>query len=243
MTGVGRLEVIAFDAPDIGKIASFYEELAGWRIVRTDDDWIAMRTPEDKEVAFQRAADHVPPQWPGQERPQQFHLDLLVDGYEQAAQRAVELGATHLADGATWITLADPAGHPFDICQRDGVGPAMDLYAVTIDAPDASALARFYADLTGMEVTYDGEYGAQITGVGYRGIESNLMFQPVSAFTPPQWPDPGHPQQAHLDIAVENVADSEAKVVELGATLLNRDPNGFTVFADPVGHPFCLTAP
>ena len=32
----------------------------------------------------------------------------------------------------------------------------MGLFAVTIDAPDASALARFYADLTGMEVTYDG---------------------------------------------------------------------------------------
>src|SRR5689334_8519632 len=140
MTGVGRLEVIAFDAPDIGKLASFYEELAGWRVVRTDSDWIAMRTPEDKEVAFQRAPDYVPPRWPGQERPQQFHLDLLVDGYEQAAKRAVELGATHLADGATWTTLADPAGHPFDICHRDGVGPAMDLYAVTIDAPDASAL-------------------------------------------------------------------------------------------------------
>ncbi|WP_344648981.1 VOC family protein [Cryptosporangium japonicum] len=243
MTGVGRLEVIAFDAPDIGKLASFYEELAGWRVARTDSDWIAMRTPEDKEVAFQLAPDHVPPQWPGQERPQQFHLDLLVDGYQEAAKRAVELGATHLSDGATWITLADPAGHPFDICQRDGVGPAMDLYAVTIDAPDASALAGFYAAVTGMEVTYDGEYGAQITGPGHRGVEYNVMFQPVGDFAPPQWPDPQHPQQAHLDIAVENLADAEARVVELGAKLVNRDANGFAVFTDPVGHPFCLTVP
>jgi hypothetical protein len=29
--------------------------------------------------------------------------------------RARELGATRLADGPTWITLADPAGHPFDL--------------------------------------------------------------------------------------------------------------------------------
>ena len=65
---------------------------------------------------------------------------------EAAAERAVGLGATRLADGANWITLADPAGHPFDLCQKDGVGPVMDLFAVTIDAPDASALARFYAD-------------------------------------------------------------------------------------------------
>jgi hypothetical protein len=64
------------------------------------------------------------PQWPGQERPQQVHLDLLVDGREEAAQRAVALGATRLADGATWITLADPAGHPFDLCQRGRGRPA-----------------------------------------------------------------------------------------------------------------------
>jgi Glyoxalase-like domain len=49
----------------------------------------------------------------GQERPQQVHLDLVVDRHEEAAQRAVALGATRLAGGATWITLADPAGHPF----------------------------------------------------------------------------------------------------------------------------------
>ena len=243
MTGVGRLEMVAFDAPDMTKLASFYEALAGWRIVRTDSDWVTMRTPEEKEVAFQHAPDHVPPQWPGQEHPQQFHLDLLVDGYQEAAERAVELGATRLADGATWVTLADPAGHPFDICQRDGVGPAMELYAVTIDAPDASALARFYAELTSTEVTYDGEYGAQVSGAGHRDVPITIMFQPVENFTAPRWPDPAYPQQAHLDIAVENLADSEAKAAELGAQLLNRDPQGFTVFADPVGHPFCLVVP
>jgi hypothetical protein len=86
----------------------------------------------------------------------------------------VVLGATRLADGATWITLADPAGHPFDLCQRDGVGPQMQLFAATIDAPAASALARFFADLLGMEVTYDGPEGALVAGGG-----KSLMFQQV----------------------------------------------------------------
>ena len=114
---------------------------------------------------------------------------------EAAAERAVGLGATRLADGPTWITLADPAGHPFDLCQKDGVGPVMELFAVTIDAPDASALARFYADLLGMEVTYEGPEGALIAGDG-----KSVMFQQVSDYNPPRWPDPAHPQQAHLDI-------------------------------------------
>jgi catechol-2,3-dioxygenase len=237
MTVTGRLELVAFDAPDITGLASFYAQLTGWEIVRTDSDWITMRTGDGQEIAFQLAPDHVAPQWPGQEHPQQFHLDLLVDGYAAAAERAVGLGATRLADGPTWITLADPAGHPFDLCQRDGVGPVMGLFAVTIDAPDASALARFYADLMGMEVTYDGPEGALISGDG-----KSVMFQQISGYNAPQWPDPSHPQQAHLDIIVEDLDTGEARALELGASRLDGGGKTFRVFADPAGHPFCLTS-
>ena len=122
-----------------------------------------------------------------------------------------------LADGANWITLADPAGHPFDLCQQDGVGPVMGLFAVTIDAPDASALARFYADLMGMEVTYDGPEGALIAGDG-----KSVMFQQVGDYNPPRWPDPAYPQQAHLDVLVDDLDAGEARALELGASRLRR---------------------
>jgi catechol-2,3-dioxygenase len=235
MTVTGRLEMVAFDAPDIEKLASFYAELAGWEIIRREPDWITVRTGDGQEVAFQLAPDYVPPQWPGQEHPQQFHLDLQVDGHEAAAERAVSLGATRLAGSPTWITLADPAGHPFDLCQKDGVGPVMDLFAVTIDAPDAAALARFYADLMDMEVTYEGPEGALIAGGG-----RSVMFQQLSEYTAPQWGDPARPQQAHLDIIVEDLDAGEARALELGATRLDGEGKGFRVFADPAGHPFCL---
>jgi catechol 2,3-dioxygenase-like lactoylglutathione lyase family enzyme len=232
----GRLEMVALDAPDIDTLASFYAEMAGWQIIRKEPDWITIRTGAGQEIAFQLAPDHVPPQWPGQEHPQQFHLDLQVDDTEAAATRAVGLGATRLADGQSWITLADPAGHPFDLCQKDGVGPVMDLYAVTIDAPDASALARFYADLMGMEVTYDGPEGALVAGGG-----NNLMFQQINEYAPPRWPDPAYPQQAHLDVLVDDLDTGQARALELGATVLDVGSPGFRVFADPAGHPFCLT--
>ena len=238
MTVTGRLELVALDAPDIDRLASFYAELTGWQIVGKETDWITMRAGDGQEIAFQLAPDHVAPQWPGQEHPQQFHLDLLVDGYQQAAERAVKLGATRLADGATWVTLADPAGHPFDLCQRDGVGPAIQLFAVTIDAPDASGLARFYADLLGMEVTYDGPEGALISGDG-----KSVMFQQVSEYNAPQWPDPAHPQQAHFDIIVDDLDTGQARALELGASRLGGGGETFRVFADPAGHPFCLTTP
>jgi predicted enzyme related to lactoylglutathione lyase len=235
MTVTAPLKVAVIDAPDIDRLASFYTELAGWEIVDRDSDWITVRTGEGQEIAFQLAPDHVAPQWPAQEHPQQFHLDLQVDGYEAAAERAVRLGATRLADGPTWVTLADPAGHPFDLCQKDGVGPVMGLFAITIDAPDASALARFYADLTGMVVGYDGPEGALLTGAG-----KSVMFQQVGEYKPPRWPDPAHPQQAHLDLVVDDLDAGEARALELGATRLPGGEKSFRVFADPAGHPFCL---
>src|SRR5471030_981821 len=115
MTVTGRLEVAALDAADIEKLAGFYAGLAGWEIIRKEPDWITVRTGDGQEIAFQLAADQVAPQWPGQEHPQQFHLDLQIDGIEAAAERAIGLGATRLADGPAWITMADPAGHPFDL--------------------------------------------------------------------------------------------------------------------------------
>lgn len=237
MTVTGRLAGVALDTPDIEKLASFYAELTGWDIASKDEDWITVRSKDGDDIAFQLAPDFVAPKWPGQDHPQQFHVDLQVDGIQAAADRAVGLGATRLGEGASWITLADPAGHPFDLCQADGVGSAMKLFAVTIDAPDAAALARFYAELLGWEVTYNGPEGSLITGDG-----KNVMFQQVSDYTAPRWPDPAFPQQAHLDIVVDDLDTGESRVLELGAKRLPGDGGSFRVFADPAGHPFCLCA-
>lgn len=236
MTVTGRLELVAIDAPDIKKLASFYTELTGWETVREDAGWITIRTGDGQEVAFQEAPDHVAPEWPGQKLPQQFHLDLQIEDHEAAAERAVSLGATRLADGPNWITLADPSGHPFDLCQKDGVGPVMGLFAVTIDAPDTPALGRFYADLLGMDVAYEGPEGVLIVGGG-----KSVMFQQVGEYTPPGWQDPTRPQQAHLDILVDDLDAGEARALELGATRLDGGGERFRVFADPAGHPFCLS--
>lgn len=230
-----RLGSVVFDAPNIDTVADFYADLTGWKIVDKDSDWITIRSGDDQDVAFQLAPNHIAPQWPGQEHPQQFHLDLQIADHEAAAERAVSLGATRLADGANWITLADPAGHPFDLCQKDGVGPDMALFAVTIDSPDAPALARFYAALLGMEVTYEGPEGAFVSGGGM-----SVMFQQISGYNPPQWPDPAHPQQAHLDIIVNDLDTGQAGASGLGASRLDGGGESYRVFADPHGHPFCL---
>ncbi len=236
MTQVAVLDIAIFDAPDIEKEGTFYAELTGWDVVRQDADRLGLRAPNGQEIEFQRAPDHRAPQWPGQDRPQQFHLDLQVTDPAAEAERAIGLGATHLRDGATWITMADPAGHPFDLCQKDGVGSVMDLFAVTIDAPDASALARFYGELTAMDVAYDGPEGAMLAGDG-----RYLMFQQIGDdYRPPRWPDPAYPQQAHLDLLVRDMDAAETQAVTLGASRLDGGGERFRVLADPAGHPFCF---
>jgi catechol-2,3-dioxygenase len=235
MTVTPRLGTVILDAADIDTLAGFYAELTGWETTDKDADWVTLRAPDGQELAFQLAPDHVAPEWPGQARPQQLHLDLYVEGREQAAERAVGLGATRLAEGASWITLADPAGHPFDLCEKEGAGPVVELFATTLDTPAAGRLARFYADLLGMEVAYDGPEGSLVSGEG-----RNLMFQQVEEYTPPRWPDPAHPQQAHLDLFVDDLDAAEQRALELGATRLQGGGESFRVFGDPDGHPFCL---
>lgn len=114
------------------------------------------------------------------------------------------------------------------------------LYSFVIDCPDPRELARFYEALLGLERVEDAEDWVTIAGDGTR-----LAFQRVDSFVPPRWPDPGAPQQMHADVLVDDLDIAEADVLRLGATLLEGSdkPIGYRVYADPVGHPFCLVTP
>jgi catechol 2,3-dioxygenase-like lactoylglutathione lyase family enzyme len=112
------------------------------------------------------------------------------------------------------------------------------LEKTVIDCPEPRALAAFYAAVLGMRVNEDGDDWVVIGRVpGAR----ELAFQRAPVFVPPRWPDPRHPQQLHLDIRVDDVDEAERAVLALGARRLPAErEQGFRVFADPVGHPFCL---
>ncbi|GAB3259788.1 hypothetical protein GCM10027425_22450 [Alteromonas gracilis] len=80
------------------------------------------------------------------------------------------------------------------------------------------------------------DYG-MVVGEGRR-----LGFGRVEGWTPPQWPDEGGRKQFHLDLAVEDLAEAERRLVELGATRAEPQPStDWVVLHDPAGHPFCLT--
>jgi catechol 2,3-dioxygenase-like lactoylglutathione lyase family enzyme len=112
------------------------------------------------------------------------------------------------------------------------------LEKTVLDCPDPRALAAFYAGVLGMEVNED---SGDWVVIGREPGARELAFQRTPEWIPPRWPDPRHPQQLHLDIRVDDVDAAEAAVLALGARRLPAGhEQGFRVFADPAGHPFCL---
>jgi catechol-2,3-dioxygenase len=233
---IGTLRTVVLDAPDIRRLATFYASLGGWTEVRADDDWITLRTEDGWQLAIQLSPDQVAARWPDPAYPQQAHLDLRVPDLEAGSARAVELGAELLRRNDSWYTLADPAGHPFDLCLFPSAQSSVALAGVMLDCPDSAELSAFYAEVLGKPVTYEGDGMAMI---GEDGAQP-MTFQRVTDYRAPRWPDPAYPQQFHLDVTVEDVDEAEAAVLKLGATSLNASGEDYRVYADPAGKPFCL---
>ena len=235
---IGKLQSVVLDVPDLARLSAFYRALAGWTEASVDHDWITLATPDGWRIALQLAPDHQPPQWPGQDRPQQAHLDLRVPDLEVGLARALELGGVLLNKNETWYTVADPAGHPFDLCLKAD-DPNTTVMGVMLDCPDARTLSAFYAELLGKPVTYEADGMAMIGNDG----EQPVLFQQVANYAAPRWPDPAYPQQIHLDIRVDDFDVAERAVLALGATRLPGGEASFRVYADPANKPFCLTRP
>ena len=112
--------MIALDTPDPGGLAEFYSALSGAPIERRDGDWWQLAEPDGggPVLAFQLAPDHVPPTWPGGDRPQQLHLDFYAPDLDVAEEQALAIGARkhEHQPGETFRVYLDPSGHPFCIC-------------------------------------------------------------------------------------------------------------------------------
>lgn len=111
------------------------------------------------------------------------------------------------------------------------------LHHVVIDCPDPVTLAAFYAEVTGLPITWQ---DPDFVVIARNDTSSGIAFQRVPDYQPPQWPDPDRPQQIHLDVMVDDVDTAEPLVLQRGARRLSGTDGDSRVYADPAGHPFCL---
>jgi catechol 2,3-dioxygenase-like lactoylglutathione lyase family enzyme len=111
------------------------------------------------------------------------------------------------------------------------------LHHMIVDCPDPATLAGFYSELLGLPITWESD---DFVVISQDASSSGIGFQLAPDFRPPQWPDPGRPQQMHFDVMVDDVEAAEPRVLALGARRLPGPDSRSRVYADPAGHPFCI---
>lgn len=113
---------IMVDCNDEQGLCEFYHKLLGW-----EKSIMFGRPALSKDgivFLFMEEEDYVPPAWPEEEGKQQkqMHFDFQVANVAEAVEYAQSLGAKKGAlqsGGKEWVTMLDPAGHPFCLCAQD----------------------------------------------------------------------------------------------------------------------------
>ena len=115
---IARYPSIVIDCPNPSVLAAFYGAMLDWKIQESKTGWAEVRAEYGQCITFQQVEGYTPPKWPGQEVPQQMHLDVIVDDLDTAEAAVLDLGATkhEHQPGETFRVFLDPAGHPFCLC-------------------------------------------------------------------------------------------------------------------------------
>ncbi|MFJ8471314.1 VOC family protein [Kitasatospora sp. NPDC094011] len=115
--------------------------------------------------------------------------------------------------------------------------PVLDrLTTLVVDCADPVALAEFYRQATGWELTHsERDFAALAAATG-----PGLAFSRVEGHRAPGWPE-GR-TRLHLDFTVTDPDDAAPALLALGATRPEAQPGEgrWIVLLDPEGHPFCL---
>jgi len=107
-------------------LRDFYAQLTNWD---QDFHWTALVADNRMVVCFQGCdndatmEEYIPPVWPEEpgKQQKQMHFNFQVDDLSAAVDEAMRLGATKPTEqygGEHFVTLLDPEGHPFCLCQK-----------------------------------------------------------------------------------------------------------------------------
>lgn len=113
---------VMVDCDDEKKLQKFYGELLGWEMCELFAR-PAVRSSSGIVFLFIKEDGYIPPVWPEEtgKQQKQMHFDFQVENVMEMVKKAELLGATkaNAQFGAKdFVTMFDPAGHPFCLCQK-----------------------------------------------------------------------------------------------------------------------------
>jgi predicted enzyme related to lactoylglutathione lyase len=91
---IAQLPVVALACLDPEAMARFYGAPLDWKVESGDEKMWFIRAEYGDALGFQQVVGLTPPEWPGQDVPQQMHLDITVDDLDVAEAAVLALGAT-----------------------------------------------------------------------------------------------------------------------------------------------------
>lgn len=119
-TPITAITSVTLDSADAARLAGFYADLTGGEVTGVYPEYgYAQATVGPMTLNFQTVESYRAPQWPGQEIPQQFHLDMRTGDLDAAVTHATGLGAREATEQPApeaYRVLLDPDGHPFCVC-------------------------------------------------------------------------------------------------------------------------------
>lgn len=200
--------------------------------------------------AHQEFATLVPPEGDDylrvqrvQDGPGGIHLDLHVPDPRAAADRAVSLGASEVADRG-YVVLRSPGGFTFCMVSApasrrpppaswpDGHRSLVDQVCLDIPSDGYAEECGFWAALTGWELTASPVSPSFSRLTRPPGIPLRFLIQRLE--------ESSGTARAHLDLAAEDRVSEVQRHAVLGATVL-AEFSRWTVLRDPVGAAYCIT--
>ncbi|MFE5684536.1 VOC family protein [Streptomyces sp. NPDC056512] len=115
-----------------------------------------------------------------------------------------------------------------------------NLTALIVDSADLDGESAFWHHLLGGSLTETPTHHfLHVDGLPF------IVIQDAPEL-PPQWPD-GNAQQMHFDLATDEPATADQRVLAAGGRRLRPTDDipatgaqGSRVYASPAGHPFCI---
>ncbi len=227
-----RIVQVDVTSRDVDRVTTFWAEALSARPVAADGVFTHLVGATSAiEVHVQQIRSGTP----------RYHLDLEADDRAAEVERAMSLGARHVADHVDGYTvLSCPAGLELCIVDADAATPTAVrpplggrgyLDALFVDVPTRAhdAAVAFWSAVLDTPVT--GRDGAYTTLAPVRttsGAEVAVEVQSI-----------GGRARHHLDLSSPSVELEVARLEQIGATRVGTHDDWVTL-ADPVGNLLCV---